>query len=353
MIRTTIPSPTQGVWQLGPLPIRAYALCILVGIVVAIWLGDKRWRARGGRAGDVLDIAAWAVPFGIVGGRIYHVITSYQPYFGHGGHPVEALYIWRGGLGIWGAVALGGVGAWIGARRLGILLPPLADALAPGIVLAQAIGRWGNWFNNELYGSPTTRPWGLQIHQWDTTAGTAVLGPDGKPIVLGTFQPTFLYESVWDVGIAVALILLGRRFKIGHGRLFATYVALYTVGRFWIETLRTDPATHILGLRINLWTSVIVFAGAVAYIVVSSRTRPGLETVVLRDHQDGEADGHADGDTRDETDGDTKDETDSDEARPVEGDAPDAGSGNTDQDTVETPDEPGPDGEVPAGRERH
>lgn len=283
MIRSTIPSPSQGVWQLGPVPVRAYALCILAGIVVAIWLGERRWRARGGRPGAILDIAAWAVPFGIVGGRIYHVITSYQPYFGEDGNPVDALYIWRGGLGIWGAITLGGVGAWIGARRAGILMPPLADALAPGIVIAQGIGRWGNWFNNELYGGATTRPWGLQIHQWDTIAGRAVDGPDGTPIVLGTFQPTFLYESVWDLGTAGVLIMLDRRFRIGHGRLFAGYVALYTAGRFWIEALRTDPATHILGLRINLWTSVVVFAGAVAYLIVSSRSHPGRETVVYRD----------------------------------------------------------------------
>lgn len=282
MIRSTIPSPTQGVWYLGPIPVRAYALCILVGIVVAVWLGEKRWRARGGHPGAVLDIAAWAVPFGIVGGRLYHVLSSWQPYFGPGGHPVEALYIWRGGLGIWGAIALGGVGAWIGARRAGILLPPLADALAPGIVLAQGIGRWGNWFNNELYGGATRLPWGLRIYEWDNPAGRAVTGPDGEPIVKGVFHPAFLYESVWDLGTAGVLILLDRRFKIGHGRLFAGYVALYTVGRFWIEALRVDPANRILGLRLNLWTSVIVFACAVAYLIVSARSHPGRETRVHR-----------------------------------------------------------------------
>jgi prolipoprotein diacylglyceryl transferase len=282
VIRFAIPSPTQGVWQLGPIPIRAYALCILAGIVVAVWLGDRRWQARGGRPGAVPDIAAWAVPFGIIGGRLYHVASTWQPYFGSGGHPIEAFYIWRGGLGIWGAIAFGGVGAWIGARRAGIRLPPLADALAPGILIAQAIGRWGNWFNNELYGKPTGLPWGLQIHQWDTQGGEAVAGADGKPIVLGTFQPTFLYESLWNLGAAAVLILLDRRFKIGHGRLFAGYVVLYTAGRFWIELLRIDPSNRILGLRLNLWTSVIVFAGAVAYLIVSSWSRPGREVQVHR-----------------------------------------------------------------------
>jgi prolipoprotein diacylglyceryl transferase len=282
VIRSTIPSPTVGVWQLGPVPIRAYALCILVGIVVAVWLGERRWQARGGRPGEVFDIAAWAVPFGIVGGRLYHVLSSWQPYFGPDGRPVDALYIWQGGLGIWGAIALGGVGAWIAARRAGILLPPLADALAPGIVIAQAIGRWGNWFNNELYGGPTSLPWGLQIHQWDTLAGQAVEGPDGQPVVLGTFHPAFLYESLWSLGIAGVLILLDRRFKIGHGRLFAGYVVLYTVGRFWIEALRVDPANRILGLRLNLWTSVVVFAAATAYLIVSARSHPGREAKVYR-----------------------------------------------------------------------
>ena len=159
----SFPSPSQGVWHLGPLPLRAYALFIIVGIIVAIWLGEKRWVARGGRPGDVTEIATWMVPFGIAGGRIYHVITSPKAYFGRGGDPVKALFIWEGGLGIWGAVVLGGVGAWIGCRRRGIPLPPYADALAPGVVLAQAIGRLGNYFNQELYGRATDLPWALEI----------------------------------------------------------------------------------------------------------------------------------------------------------------------------------------------
>ena len=282
-IPAAIPSPTQGVWHLGPFPLRAYALCILAGIVVAIWMGERRWVERGGRAGEVLDIAAWAVPFGIVGGRLYHVITSPQAYFGENGDPVSALYIWEGGLGVWGAVALGGVGAWIGCRRAGIKLPPFGDALAPGIALAQAIGRFGNWFNNELYGKATDLPWGLKIYDWDTGAGRAKVDAAGEPVLLGTYHPAFLYEAVWDVGIAIALIWADRRFKLGHGRVFALYVVLYTAGRVWIEALRIDPANHILGLRLNVWTSVVLFLGGVLYLVISARRRPGRETDVRRD----------------------------------------------------------------------
>jgi prolipoprotein diacylglyceryl transferase len=281
-IRTSLPSPTQGVWYLGPLPLRAYALCIMAGIVVAVVVGERRFVARGARPGVVLDVAAWAVPFGIVGGRVYHVLTSWQPYFGPGGHPEQALLIWKGGLGIWGAVALGGVGAWIGCRRAGVLLPPYGDALAPGIAVAQAIGRWGNWFNNELYGGPTSLPWGLQIHEWDAGTGRAVLGADGQPVVLGTYHPAFLYESLWDIGTAVVLVVLDRRLRLGHGRVFALYVLVYCLGRSWIEALRVDPANTVLGLRLNLWTCLLAGVGAVGYLVLSTRRRPGREAGVER-----------------------------------------------------------------------
>jgi prolipoprotein diacylglyceryl transferase len=272
----SIPSPSQGVWHLGPVPVRAYALCIIAGVVVAVWLGERRWVARGGRPGDVTEVATWMVPFGIVGGRIYHVITSPQAYFGQGGEPVKALYIWEGGLGIWGAVALGGVGAWIGCRRRGIPLPPFADALAPGIALAQAIGRLGNYFNQELYGRATDVPWALHItcpnQQRPCDAG-------------GYYHPTFLYEALWNVGVAILVIWADRRFRLGHGRAFALYVAAYTVGRFWIEALRVDPAHHVLGLRLNEWTSIVLFVGSVAYLVVSARRRPGREVIVRADEK--------------------------------------------------------------------
>jgi prolipoprotein diacylglyceryl transferase len=263
-----LPSPSQGVWHLGPLPVRAYALCIIAGIVLAVWLGERRWVARGGRPGDVSDLAMWMVPFGIVGGRLYHVLSSPQAYFGEGGRPLHALYVWEGGLGIWGAIALGGVGAWIGCRRRGIPLPPFADALAPGIVLAQALGRFGNYFNQELFGRPTDLPWALEIDPAHRPAGLADQA---------TYHPTFLYESLWNVGVAVLVVWADRRFRLGHGRAFALYVAAYTVGRAWIEALRVDPANTVLGLRLNEWTSLLVFLGAVAYLVLSARRRPGRE----------------------------------------------------------------------------
>jgi prolipoprotein diacylglyceryl transferase len=268
-----IPSPTRGVWDLGPFPLRGYALCIIAGIVLACWLGERRWVARGGAKGDVLDIAVWMVPFGIVGGRIYHVLTTPEPYFGKDGDPVRAFAIWEGGLGIWGAIALGAVGAWIGCRRRGIKLPAFADAIAPGIVLAQAVGRLGNWFNNELYGRATDLPWALTIHHWDSSAGRAVTGADGRAEVLGTFHPTFLYELLWDVGVALLVIWADRRFKLSHGRAFALYVLAYCVGRGWIEALRIDTAEHFLGLRLNVFTSVIVGLLALAYLI-AQRGRP-------------------------------------------------------------------------------
>lgn len=268
---TFIPSPESGVWDLGPIPIRAYAMFIVLGIVVAVVLGNKRYEARGGRPGVITDIAIWAVPFGIVGGRLYHVLSDWQIYFGADGRGVAAAFrIWDGGLGIWGAVLLGAVGAWIGARRSGVILPPIADAVAPGVALAQAIGRLGNYFNQELFGSPTTLPWGLEISPENRPAGYAEYA---------TFHPTFLYESLWLVALALVVIWADRRFNLGHGRAFALYVLLYTLGRVWIETIRIDSANHILGLRLNVWTSILVGLGALAYLVISSRIRPGREVI--------------------------------------------------------------------------
>jgi prolipoprotein diacylglyceryl transferase len=273
----SIPSPAQGAWDIGFIPIRAYALCFIVAIGFGIWLSERRWRARGGEQGLINDIAFPAVIFGLIGARLYHVITDWQTYFGPRAikEPHQALFIWEGGLSIWGAVDLGGVGVWLACRRRGLSLGAVADTIAPGIAFGQAIARWGNWFNQELYGSPTTLPWGLEIDQ----------AHGGEPGVL--YHPTFLYESLWATALGFALILAGRRFTLRHGRLFALYVAGYTFGRFWIEGLRIDPvggvdhAVLFLGLRINQWTSILLFAGALVYLW-ATRDKDSEEVVVAR-----------------------------------------------------------------------
>jgi prolipoprotein diacylglyceryl transferase len=264
--QAALPSPSTAVWQIGPLPLRAYALCIIAGIVVACVVTERRLRARGVAPGAVLDIAVWAVPTGIVGARIYHVITSPEKYFGAGGEPLKAFYIWEGGLGIWGAVAGGALGAWLAARQLGIPFAVVADALAPGLPLAQAVGRFGNWFNNELYGGPTTLPWGLEVHEMGPGGHARVV--DGEPVLLpGLYHPTFLYEALWNVGVAALVLVVDRKLRLGRGRAFALYVMGYTAGRFWIELMRTDEATEILGVRINVFTAVLVFLGALVYFL--------------------------------------------------------------------------------------
>src|SRR5215207_3520718 len=265
-----IPSPSQGVWHLGPLPLRAYAICILLGIFAGYWLGRKRWVARGGSAEVLADIIMWAVPFGLVGARIYHVITDAELYFGEGKHPIDALKIWHGGLGIWGAVAFGALGAWIACRRHNVPFLAVADAMAPGIALAQVIGRFGNYFNQELFGKPTDRPWGLEI------------APEHRPsgyLDFATFHPTFLYEAIWNLGVIALVILVDRRYKLGHGRAFALYVAGYTLGRAWIENLRIDAVNEFAGLRLNVWVSMVMFVLAVAYFIVSARLKPGQEDI--------------------------------------------------------------------------
>jgi prolipoprotein diacylglyceryl transferase len=280
-----IPSPSKGVVHLGPVPIRAYALCIIAGVIVAVIVGDRRFRARGGRAGAIADMATWAVPFGLVGARVYHLVTNPELYWGGPGRSgtVGALKIWDGGLGIWGAIVFGALGAWIACRRHNLSFAMVADAVAPGIVLAQAIGRWGNWFNQELYGRPSGLPWALHIdaaHRPTNAAGDLI----AKYAQVAYYQPTFLYESLWDIGVALVVIWADRRWQLRHGRAFALYVALYTAGRGWIEALRIDDAHKFFGLRLNDWTSLLLFVGAVAYFVL---TRP-------RSDDTGDADGRGD-----------------------------------------------------------
>ncbi|WP_370939153.1 prolipoprotein diacylglyceryl transferase [Amycolatopsis sp. cg13] len=287
----TIPSPDQGVWHLGPIPIRAYALCIIAGIIVAIWWGERRWEARGGTKGTVLDMAVFAVPFGLVGGRLYHVVTDPELYFTEGKNPWNAFAIWDGGLGIWGAVALGAVGALIACRRRGIPLPAMADAIAPGIIVAQAIGRLGNYFNQELYGGHTDLPWGLEIYQrFDPATGAPdALGGVATghiPLPESPVHPTFLYELVWNLLIALLVVWADRKFKLGHGRAFALYVAGYTVGRCGTELLRSDHANHILGLRVNVWVSILLFIGAMAYFVLAAKRGPREAPETLRSKGD-------------------------------------------------------------------
>ncbi|WP_132120018.1 prolipoprotein diacylglyceryl transferase [Actinocrispum wychmicini] len=288
----SFPSPSRGVWEIGPVPIRAYALFIIVGIILAIWWGEKRLQARGGRAGEVIDIAVYAVPFGLVGGRLYHVATDWQRYFGPGKNPVEALYIWQGGLGIWGAIALGGVGALLGCRRKGIPLPVFADAVAPGIVVAQAIGRIGNYFNQELYGAHTDLPWGMEVFQRvnpDTGQPDQLNGiSTGVPLPESPVHPTFLYELIWNLLVALFVVLMDRRLRLGHGRAFALYVAGYTLGRTWIELMRRDDATQVFGVRINVWVSILVFVGAVVYFVVARKKGDREDLVALRGIPDAE-----------------------------------------------------------------
>jgi prolipoprotein diacylglyceryl transferase len=277
------PSPPQGVWHVGPVPIRAYALFIILGIVAALIIGDRRWVARGGERGVIYDIALWAVPFGLVGGRLYHLATDWRTYFADGGAgPIAALRIWDGGLGIWGAVALGGVGAWIACRRRDIPLPAFGDAIAPGIVLAQAIGRLGNYFNQELFGRETTMPWGLEIfYRRDPAGFVDVHSLDGVSTgqLAMVVQPTFLYELLWNLLVFALLIYVDRRFTIGHGRLFALYIAGYCVGRFAIELLRDDTATHVAGIRINSFTATFILIGAVVYLILAPKGREDPATL--------------------------------------------------------------------------
>ncbi|MGI5181793.1 prolipoprotein diacylglyceryl transferase [Dactylosporangium sp. CA-152071] len=261
-----IPSPTQGVWEIGTVPLRAYALCIVLGIVAACFIADRRLRHRGAPPWVILDIAVWAVPAGIIGARLYHVITSPEAYFGENGDLIKAFKIWEGGLGIWGGIAGGAVGAYIACRRMNLPFAMAADTLAVGLPVAQALGRWGNWFNNELYGKATDLPWALKVYTWDAKAGHAQM-VNGEPMELGTFHPTFLYEFLWCLGVAAVVWYVDKRWSLGRGRAFALYVALYCAGRFWIEALRIDDAHHFLGMRLNNWTSLIVLAAALVYFL--------------------------------------------------------------------------------------
>ncbi len=267
----SLPSPSTNVWHIGAFPLRAYALCIIAGIIVAMIIATRRWQARGGTADSMEMMVVVGVPFGIVGARLYHVITDYQLYFGPGRQPLNALKIWEGGLGLWGAIAFGVLGGYLVARRRKIAFPAVLDAVAPAILVAQAIGRLGNWFNQELFGRPTTLPWALEIAPQYRPPGFAQFA---------TFHPTFLYEMLWDLAAAAVLVWLDRRFRLGHGKVFALYVVLYTAGRFWIEALRIDTVNEIGGFRLNNYTSLLGFVIALIWLIWLIRNRPGREEVV-------------------------------------------------------------------------
>ena len=258
------------------MPIRAYAMCIIAGILVAMWMTVRRYTARGGNADVVWDAAIVVIPAGIVGGRLYHVITDNDKYFCSTCDPIDALKITNGGLGIWGAVALGAFAVWVMFKVKRIPLGPFADAVAPGLILAQAIGRLGNWFNQELYGRQTDVPWALDIYNRVNANGDyAPISGRSTGEVLFSVHPTFLYELLWNVAVCLFLLWAHKAWKLGHGRVFALYVAGYTLGRFFVENMRADEATHIFGLRVNVIVSVVC---CVVALIVYFRLPKGQET---------------------------------------------------------------------------
>lgn len=267
---TSIPSPDISYIDLGFARIHFYALFILTGIVIATALADYRLSRRGAEKGVMLDVALWAVPFGIAGGRFFHVVTHPDDYFYQGADLLDVFKVWEGGLAIYGALIFGAVGVYVGTRKLGLRFLTVADAMAPGILIAQGIGRLGNYFNKELFGLPTELPWGLEIPS--TNPAYPVGLPDGL-----TFHPTFLYELIWNLVGAAALLWLASKLKLQWGRVFGLYLAIYSTGRVWIESIRIDPSEILLGLRINVWSALIGLTIGLLIFVVQGRRHPGAE----------------------------------------------------------------------------
>lgn len=265
-----IPSPPINGWQLGPVYLHIYALCLITGIALAWTIGLRRWRARGGTTEQFETVLTWTIPLGIVGARVYHVLTHWQDYVGPGLNPIHMLYIWEGGIAIYGAILGGALTAYVVTRRMGLRFWTLADALAPGIAVGQAVGRFGNWFNQELFGLPTTLPWALEI------------APEHRPPgyeQFATFHPTFLYESLWSLVVVAGItVLADRRFRLGHGRAFLLYLGLYSFGRIWTEHIRTDPSNVVFaGIRINEFVAGVLCLAAFAAFAWLSRSKPGRE----------------------------------------------------------------------------
>ena len=273
----SIPSPPVSVWYLGPIPIRAYAIALLLGIILAIYIGDRRYRRMGGPKDTYIDVAVWAVVLGIIFARIYYVVSTPDAYFGPNGNPIDAFKIWEGGIAILGSLMGGALGIFIGLKRRGLRFAPFVDALAPGLILAQAVGRFGNYFNQELFGTPTDLPWGLEID--------AAHMPPGYPE--GTlFHPTFLYEQIWNVIGAVVIVVLERKLRLKGGQVILTYLMWYSFGRFWIEIIRTDFAHSFGLLRFNSWAALLVFVLAVVLMVVATklrRTHPELSNIFVNE----------------------------------------------------------------------
>ena len=260
-----------GVTFVSPnLSIRTYAICILVGIVAATILTNERLKARGAESGVVLDIALWAVPLGIIGARIFHVVTHPDDYFGSAEKMLHILYIWEGGIAIFGALIGGAIGVYIGCRMTGMRFWTFADALAPGLLLAQGFGRFGNYFNQELFGIPTNAWWGLEIEKSNPAF------PAGLPA--GTlFQPTFAFEVIWNIAGVVAIIYLSKKFTLQWGKTLSVYLVWYGLGRSYFESIRIDPSLILLGVRTNVWAAWAAILLGVIIFIVQSRRHPGLE----------------------------------------------------------------------------
>ncbi|MCW3157594.1 prolipoprotein diacylglyceryl transferase [Micropruina sp. KQZ13P-5] len=268
----SIPSPPISGWQIGPFYLHIYALCLIAGMIAAWTIGSRRWRARGGGAEQFETIVLVAIPVGIVGARIYHVLTHWGDYFAPGIDPWSALRIWEGGIAIYGAIGAGALAAWLMCRRFGVRFSSLADSLAPGIAVGQALGRFGNWFNQELYGLPTDLPWALEIDPAHRVAGFEQYS---------TFHPTFAYESLWNVLVALTLIWADRRFRLGRGKVFALYIALYGFGRFFTEGIRLDFSYDTFGpIRFNQAVAALICLVGVALLIWLVRNRPGREPSV-------------------------------------------------------------------------
>lgn len=272
----SIPSPSISFIALGPFRVHFYAVFILIGIVIALLMANNRLTKRGAEKWAVIDIAIFAVPFGVIGGRAFHVLTHLRDYFGTDKNPLSVFFIWEGGLAIYGALVVGAVGAYLGCRQVGIKFLSFADAVAPGILVAQAIGRLGNYFNQELFGTPTDLPWGLEISRPNPAVPFGL--PDGT-----LFHPTFLYEIIWNLLGAAILLVLDRRLNLRWGRLFAAYLVWYSLGRFYIEGIRIDPSEVVLGLRTNQWSAVAGAVIGMALYLYSKRNHTGLEISVVSD----------------------------------------------------------------------